>query len=47
MIEALDEISEIPFEVFWDKFMEIWHLSIYASDQKEPWKHLRHFDLPF
>jgi hypothetical protein len=22
MIEALDEISEIPFEVFWDKFME-------------------------
>jgi hypothetical protein len=23
MIEALDEISEVPFEVFWDKFMEI------------------------
>jgi hypothetical protein len=23
MIEALDEISEIPFEVFWDKFMEV------------------------
>ena len=22
MIEALDEVSEIPFEVFWDKFME-------------------------
>jgi hypothetical protein len=22
MIEALDEISEIPFEVFWDKFIE-------------------------
>jgi len=22
MIEALDEISEIPFEVFWDKFNE-------------------------
>jgi hypothetical protein len=22
MIEALDEISEIPFEVFWDKYME-------------------------
>lgn len=23
MIEALDELSEIPFEVFWDKFMEV------------------------
>jgi hypothetical protein len=23
MIEALDEISEVPFEVFWDKFMEL------------------------
>jgi len=23
MIEALDEVSEIPFEVFWDKFMEV------------------------
>jgi hypothetical protein len=23
MIEALDEVSEIPFEVFWDKFMEL------------------------
>jgi len=22
MIEALDEVSEIPFDVFWDKFME-------------------------
>jgi hypothetical protein len=22
MIEALDEISEIPFDVFWDKFNE-------------------------
>jgi hypothetical protein len=22
MIEALDEVSEIPFEVFWDKFNE-------------------------
>lgn len=22
MIEALDEVSEIPFEVFWDKYME-------------------------
>ena len=23
MIEALDEITEIPFIVFWDKFMEL------------------------
>ena len=23
MIEALDEITEIPFEIFWDKFMEV------------------------
>jgi hypothetical protein len=23
MIEALDEVSEIPFDVFWDKYMEI------------------------
>jgi hypothetical protein len=23
MIEALDEVSEIPFEVFWDKYMEV------------------------
>lgn len=23
MIEALDEITEIPFNVFWDKFMEL------------------------
>jgi hypothetical protein len=23
MIEALDEITEIPFEVFWNKFMDI------------------------
>ena len=23
MIEALDEISEIPFDVFWDKYMEV------------------------
>jgi hypothetical protein len=22
MIEALDEVSEIPFEVFWDKYIE-------------------------
>jgi hypothetical protein len=22
MIEALDEISEIPFDVFWDKYIE-------------------------
>jgi hypothetical protein len=28
MIEALDEISEIPFEVFWDKFMEL-HPGVY------------------
>ena len=98
MIEALDEISEIPFEVFWDKFMEIcpgnfgskipemhwmevgendgllpinylyqrytaqgyWlkmreqnrilafeYLCRFGSDHKEPWKHLRQFDLPF
>jgi len=73
MIEALDEISEIPFEVFWDKFMEVcpgiydrytsegyWlkmreanrilafeYLCKFGSDQKEPWKHLQHFDLPF
>jgi hypothetical protein len=24
MIEALDEITEIPFEVFWDKFIELY-----------------------
>jgi len=24
MIEALDEITEIPFEVFWAKFMELY-----------------------
>lgn len=23
MIEALDEVSEIPFDVFWDKYMEV------------------------
>ena len=23
MIEALDEITEIPFNVFWDKFMDL------------------------
>jgi len=23
MIEILDELTEIPFEVFWDKFQEI------------------------
>jgi hypothetical protein len=28
MIEALDDISEIPFEVFWDKFMEL-HPGVY------------------
>jgi hypothetical protein len=28
MIEALDEISEVPFEVFWDKFMEL-HPGVY------------------
>jgi hypothetical protein len=22
MIEALDEVSEIPFDVFWDKYIE-------------------------
>ncbi len=73
MIEALDEVSEIPFEVFWDKFMEerpgdydktytqgIWlkmreqnrilafeFLCRFGSDFKEPWMHLRQFDLPF
>ena len=24
MIEALDEITEIPFEVFWNKFMDLY-----------------------
>lgn len=24
MLEALDEITEIPFEVFWDKFMDLY-----------------------
>lgn len=98
MIEALDEITEIPFEVFWDKFMDIcpgnfgskipemhwmkvgendgllplsylyqrytaegyWlkmrednrilafeFLCRFGSDFKEPWMHLRQFDIPF
>lgn len=73
MIEALDEITEIPFIVFWDKFMEFqpgiydrymaegyWlkmreqnrilafeFLCRFGSDFREPWMHLRQFDLPF
>ena len=73
MIEALDEITEIPFEVFWNKFMDLYpgiydqytaegywvkmrepnrvlafeYLCRFGSDHKEPWKHLRQFDLPF
>lgn len=73
MIEALDEITEIPFIVFWDKFMELeqgiydrytaegyWlkmreqnrilafeFLCRFGSDFREPWMHLRQFDLPF
>ena len=73
MIEALDEITEIPFIVFWDKFMDLqpgiydqytaegyWlkmreqnrilafeFLCRFGSDFREPWMHLRQFDLPF
>ena len=73
MIEALDEITEIPFEVFWNKFMDLYpgiydqytaegywvkmreanrilafeFLCRFGSDFREPWMHLRQFDLPW
>ena len=73
MIDSLDEISEIPFEVFWDKFMDIqpgiydqwqakgqWlsmkeenrimafrYLAMFGTDYREPYQHLRQFQLPF
>lgn len=34
MTDILDEITEIPFEIFWDKYMEV-KPGIYSRDKAE------------
>lgn len=41
MIEILDELTEIPFEVFWDKFQELKPGEYNKDLAKKEWFYMR------
>jgi len=44
MTDILDEITEIPFEIFWDKYMEV-KLGIYSRYKAEyEWFYMKEQD---